>query len=320
MAKVIRLKCDVGDVSPSSMVDELTKDMPVFVCSDDAQVQVGFFKNGKISEDVKTFTRAELYLKELSEDGTPPTEDIENYVIKVVESIDSSLTLADWAFGKCHLAFNLDSVDTNISSGAKWVAIVLYYGAAKKSTYIAGKVLFVPSGTENQELTEPEIQNLKNEILNIVDGVEADVAAVSAAKTAAETAQGKAEAAQGTAETAQGKAEVAQAQAEAAATAVGVIKDAVDAAKAAAETAQGKAEAAQGQAETAQGKAEAAESGAKGYAQDSQEAWAQVQATAENLENTKDVVNAAKIVVLQAAAEIEALDLEGVKEAAETAI
>lgn len=174
MAKTIRLKCDVGEVSCSSMFDELTNEMPVFVCSDDASVDVGFFKNGRISEDVGEFKRAELYLKESADADV-------NYFIKTASEINADLTIADWAAGKKHLSFSLDSVDTNISKGKKWLAVVLYYGDYGKSTYLAGNVFFVPSGTENEDVSEPEISNLKNEILSITKSVAENVNAVNSA-------------------------------------------------------------------------------------------------------------------------------------------
>lgn len=174
MAKTVRLKCDVGNVSCSSMVDQLTGSSPIFVCSDDATVDVGFFKNGRISEDVKEFKRAELYLKET--DGANV-----NYFIKSVSEINADLTVADWAAGKKHLSFSLDSVDTNVAKGKKWLAVVLYYGDYGKSTYIAGDVYFVPSGTENQDVSEPEISNLKNEILSITKSVAENVNAINSA-------------------------------------------------------------------------------------------------------------------------------------------
>ena len=174
MAKTIRLKCDVGDVSCSSMFDELTNEMPVLVCSDDASVDVGFFKNGRISEDVGEFKRAELYLKESSDADV-------NYFIKTASEINADLTIADWAAGKKHLSFSLDSVDTNISKGKKWLAVVLYYGDYGKSTYLAGNVFFVPSGTENEDVTEPEIANLKNEILSLSSSVSEKASEVASA-------------------------------------------------------------------------------------------------------------------------------------------
>ena len=174
MAKTIRLKCDVGEVSCSSMFDELTNEMPVFVCSDDASVDVGFFKNGRISEDVGEFKRAELYLKESADADV-------NYFIKTASEINADLTIADWAAGKKHLSFSLDSVDTNISKGKKWLAVVLYYGDYGKSTYLAGNVFFVPSGTENEDVTEPEIANLKNEILSLSSSVSEKASEVASA-------------------------------------------------------------------------------------------------------------------------------------------
>lgn len=174
MAKTIRLKCDVGEVSCSSMFDELTNEMPVLVCSDDASVDVGFFKNGRISEDVGEFKRAELYLKESADADV-------NYFIKTASEINADLTIADWAAGKKHLSFSLDSVDTNVAKGKKWLAVVLYYGDYGKSTYLAGNVFFVPSGTENEDVTEPEIANLKNEILSLSSSVSEKASEVASA-------------------------------------------------------------------------------------------------------------------------------------------
>lgn len=174
MAKTIRLKCDVGNVSCSSMVDQMTRSFPMFVCSDDATIDVGFFKNGRISEDVKEFKRAELYLKETAGANV-------NYFIKSVSEINADLTASDWAAGKKHLSFSLDSVDTNVAKGKKWLAVALYYGDYGKSTYIAGDVYFVPSGTENQDVSEPEISNLKNEILSITKSVTENVNAINSA-------------------------------------------------------------------------------------------------------------------------------------------
>ena len=156
------------------MVDELTNETPVFVCSDDASVDVGFFKNGRISEDVGEFKRAELYLKESADADV-------NYFIKTASEINADLTIADWAAGKKHLSFSLDSVDTNIAKGKKWLAVVLYYGDYGKSTYLAGDVLFVPSGTENEDVTEPEIANLKNEILSLSEAVSEKASEVASA-------------------------------------------------------------------------------------------------------------------------------------------